>query len=151
MRCFPVSGGGRTPHGLFFTPFRRFAWLEASLCFRPTFPISFLIFVLHFIFGFPLFFCPSNLNSNAFRKISLSSLLKTWPYHLTPLAFAILSIVSSNSSTSISSSVFFLSIIFTPHIKVHTQLLDLRCRWRLVQKRVSQSLVDKRGKAILPA
>ena len=36
-------------------------------------------------------------------------------------------------------------------INVHTQQLDLRCRWRLVQKRVSQLLVDKRGKAMLPA
>ena len=36
-------------------------------------------------------------------------------------------------------------------INVHTQPLDLQCQWRLVQKHVSQSLVDKRGKAMLPA
>ena len=36
-------------------------------------------------------------------------------------------------------------------INVHAQPLNLRCCWRLVQKRIPQSVMDKRGKAILPA
>ena len=46
---------------------------------------------------------------------------------------------------------WFVDIDYFIAINAHTQPLDLRCRWRLVQKRVSQSLVDKRGKAMLPA
>ena len=46
---------------------------------------------------------------------------------------------------------WFVDVDYFIAINVHTQPLDLRCRWRLVQKHVSQSLVDKRGKAMLPA
>ena len=45
----------------------------------------------------------------------------------------------------------FVKVDYFIAINVHTQPLDLRCQWRLFQKRVSQSLVDKRGKAMLPA
>ena len=44
---------------------------------------------------------------------------------------------------------WFVDVDYFIAINVHTQPLDLQCRWRLVQKRVSQSLVDKRGKAML--
>ena len=46
---------------------------------------------------------------------------------------------------------WFVDVDYFIAINVHTQPLDLRHRWRLVQKRVFQSLVDKRGKAMLPA
>ena len=46
---------------------------------------------------------------------------------------------------------WFVDVDYFIAINVHTQPLDLRCRWRLVQKHVSQSLMDKRGKAMLPA
>ena len=46
---------------------------------------------------------------------------------------------------------WFVDVDYFILINVHTQPFDLRCRWRLVQKRVSQSLVDKRGKAMHPA
>ena len=46
---------------------------------------------------------------------------------------------------------WFVDVDYFIAINVHTQPLDLRCRWRLVQKSVSYSLVDKRGKAMLPA
>ena len=46
---------------------------------------------------------------------------------------------------------WFVDVDYFIAINVHTQPLDLRCGWRLIQKRVSESLVDKRGKAMLPA
>ena len=46
---------------------------------------------------------------------------------------------------------WFVDVDYFIAINVHTQPLDLRCRCILVQKNVSQSLVDKRGKAMLPA
>ena len=46
---------------------------------------------------------------------------------------------------------WFVDVDYFITINVDTQPLDLRCRWRLVQKRVFQSLVDKRDKAMLPA
>ena len=45
----------------------------------------------------------------------------------------------------------FVDVDYFITINVHAQPLDLRYQWRLVQKRVSQSLVDKRGKTLLPA
>ena len=45
----------------------------------------------------------------------------------------------------------FVDVDYFITINVYTQPLNLRCRWRLVQKRVFQSLVDKRGKNMLPA
>ena len=83
MRCFPVDGGGRILYGHFLLSLQ--PSLEVSFCFRPSFSISFFVCVLHVIFRFLLFFCPSNLNSNLFRKPS--SHLKTCSYHLTPLVF----------------------------------------------------------------
>ena len=46
---------------------------------------------------------------------------------------------------------WFVDVKYFIAINVHAQPLDLQCQWRLVQKRVSQSLVDKYSKAMLPA
>ena len=46
---------------------------------------------------------------------------------------------------------WFVDVDYFIAINVQTQPLDLRFWWRLVQKRLSQSLVDKRVKAVLPA
>ena len=71
---------------------------------------------LHVCFCRPRFRGPFTSNIIAFFKMLSSSLLTTCPCHLTPFALAILSKVSFRPSIFISSSVFFLSTSFTPHI-----------------------------------
>ena len=72
--------------------------------------------LFHVIFGRPRFRCPFTSIIIAFFSILSSSLLIKCPYHVTPFVFAIQSNVFFKPNISISSSVFFLSTNFTPHI-----------------------------------
>ena len=110
MQCFPM--GGRWLHT---------SWPSSSL------PSAFLFGQKHLLvldklsqFLLPSLFSmlslvslylllPIQFKSQCLCKASLASLLKTCPYHLTPLALSILSMISSNPNISISSS----SISFT--------------------------------------
>ena len=46
---------------------------------------------------------------------------------------------------------WFVDVDYLITINVLKKPVNIRCGWRLIQNRVSQSLVDKRGKAMLPA
>ena len=64
---FSRGRGGCIPHSHLLHSLSGISFCRKHLI-RPTFPISFLIYVLHIIFGLTLLFCSSNLNSNAFVK-----------------------------------------------------------------------------------
>ena len=92
-----------------------FLFCESSSC-KSIFFISFFTCPFHVTFGCRFSYFPSTWTFNVLCKKSPSFLRRTCPYHQTPLAFAIPTTVSCKFIIFISSSVFLLSIIFTPHI-----------------------------------
>ena len=104
------------PSAIAPTPSLHLARSVASSTLNPIFFIFSSTCFFHVYVGRPRFRGPFTSNMIAFFKMLSSSLLTTCSYHLTPFALAILSKVSFRPSIFISSSVFFLSISFTPHI-----------------------------------
>ena len=79
------------------TPTLHLTWFMASSLSKPPLLLFFSTCVFHVFFGCPRFLLPFTSNYNAFLKTSPSSHLNTCPYHLTPFAFAIWTIVSFNA------------------------------------------------------
>ena len=120
----PVNGGGRIhPIWLHFHTARlHFSRSKASSFSNPNFFTSSSTFLFHVLFGRPLLLLPITSKSRAFLKMLPSSLLSTWPYHLTAFAFAIISNDSTKPNISINSFVIFLSINLTPHMALNIAL-----------------------------
>ena len=89
-----------------FTSSCHLAWSVAFSRLRPIFLIFLPTCLLYVLFGSSLFLWPSTSDSN--------DSLKSCPYHRIALAFAFSSTVAFNPIMPINSSVFFLSISFTP-------------------------------------
>ena len=102
-----------TPH---FLCDRSHTFPPSRSIFNPTFFTLSSTCLLHVIFGSAHFRCLFTYGIIAFLSVLSSPLLITCPYHLTPVAFAVLSNVSFKLKISISYSIFFLSTNFTPHI-----------------------------------
>ena len=125
----PVSEGGwihLIPSAIALTPSLHLVRSAASSVFKPTFFTLSSTCLLLVIFGRPRFRFPFTSIIFVFFSILSSSLLITCPYHFTPFAYAILSNVFFKPNISISSSIFFLSTTFTPHIDLTMALSVLK-------------------------
>ena len=115
IRCCPLSRDGwihPIPSAIAYTQSLPFAQFRASSFFKPIFSVSSSTCFFQTFFSRPHFLLLLASRSRATLKTLLSSLLSTCPYHQTPFAIAIQSIVFLNRSMSICSSIVFLSTTF---------------------------------------